>query len=85
MDFDALLTIITFSRIFYFSTLLLFMPFGAHPDGEVDPLPMTIHLPMTHVTGTSKVRLHCGTNMLTLAWISDMEPYPSPRDKFRMS
>ena len=28
-------------------------------------------------TGTRKVRLHCGTDMLTMARISDMEPYPA--------
>ena len=45
----------------------------AHPNGEVDPWSMTIDLPGAHSTGTSKVRLHCGTDMQT------MEPYPVPR------
>ena len=38
----------------------------AHPDGEVDPWSMNNYLPVAHFTGTSKVHLHCGTNMLTI-------------------
>ena len=40
---------------------------------------MTIDLPLAHLTGTSKVRLHYGEDMLTMVWTSDMEPYPSLR------
>ena len=38
-----------------------------------------IDLPGAYSTGTSEVRLHCGTDMLTMVRISDMEPYPAPR------
>ena len=38
-----------------------------------------IDLPGAYSTGTSKVRLHCGTDMLTTVRTSDMEPYQALR------